>query len=357
MAKRGELFERTIFEFYRKLDPEADVRFDHHVKDRDTEAMRQVDVWIQHRVFGNIPISILVSCKDHSRPLDVGEVETFLSEIRSTGATTGVLYGRHGFTRNAIAKAQANQVQCCRLLENEAPETPSELLIEAFVAHPVYTLLAMPSGEDVPTDLTWSIVFRCKERVGDVETPIAELLTGICIEALCIAEPNPANRLPGHGPSDVVAKYLIRDHRDFPPIALHLTLTWDWFRGRLDAYSHTGSLNVAEKHFVGSATVTLAPLHATPASSAWEPCPPPSAPQDTARITFSALACPPPNAFVAAMSHSKLCGGGPWRFGSPSAEALGSSLSGLPQCPPQSHSGISVSANFGIEQLGPHRRP
>lgn len=35
MPRRGEEFERTIFEFYRGIYPNCEVMFEHHVPDRD----------------------------------------------------------------------------------------------------------------------------------------------------------------------------------------------------------------------------------------------------------------------------------------------------------------------------------
>lgn len=46
MARRGELFERAVLEFYKGLVPEAQLLFDHKVPDRQGGKERQVDVWV-----------------------------------------------------------------------------------------------------------------------------------------------------------------------------------------------------------------------------------------------------------------------------------------------------------------------
>lgn len=70
------------------------------------------------RLGDHIPMSILVSCKDHSRPLDIGEAEMFAAEMRSLGATQGVLYSRSGFTLRAIARLP--QELLCRTLATKS---------------------------------------------------------------------------------------------------------------------------------------------------------------------------------------------------------------------------------------------
>jgi hypothetical protein len=64
VTRPGKAFEKAVYAFARKLDPNADVIFDAKIPDRDTGKMRQCDVWINAKFGGHWPISILVSCKD-----------------------------------------------------------------------------------------------------------------------------------------------------------------------------------------------------------------------------------------------------------------------------------------------------
>lgn len=134
--KVGYGFERSVYDFVSRLDAEADVLFDHNVPDRDTGTMRQCDAWITAKFGHHFPISILVSCKDHGRKLDVGGIGTFCDEVRSTGASTGVIYARGGFTKPAVDKATANGLSCCRLYINEHGELPESLHMPCFLSNP-----------------------------------------------------------------------------------------------------------------------------------------------------------------------------------------------------------------------------
>ncbi|MGE3108406.1 MAG: restriction endonuclease [Phycisphaerales bacterium] len=352
MARRGEQFEKTVFEFYRGLDADAQVVFDHRVPDRDTKALRQVDVWVTCRLFGHLPISVLISCKDHSRPLDVGEVETFLGEIRSTGATTGVLYGRNGFTENALVKARANSVSCCKMFDGAPPERPSELLLSAYVAHPVYHVMAEAVGRDAPPDLRWRPVLGTSERLGDREVPLPEVLAGLCLELLCRSELERHSGAPSSGPMDMHARYELKARPECPALRLHIVLTWDWFKGRMNAYTLTGSLNATDKGFIGSTTVSPISLNTAPHSATWERCPPPPAIVESLRVTFSALAGPGPQHVVSAMAADRIFGGSGWTFGSPPAEQIESVLRshGGPLAPVLQ--GMQLTAHFGRGALG-----
>lgn len=127
-------FEEAVFAFVKTLDPSAEVLFNHKVPDRDTGTLRQCDAWINAKFGGHLPISILVSCKDYnSKKLDIGDIGTFCNEVRSTGASTGVIYSHIGFTQPALDKAKANGLSCCRLYRNEPADIPQVISISQFV--------------------------------------------------------------------------------------------------------------------------------------------------------------------------------------------------------------------------------
>jgi hypothetical protein len=166
MPRRGEEFERTIFQFYRGRDANCEVTFDHRVPDRDTGEPRQVDVWVRARLLGNMVFNILISCKDHRRLLDVGEVESLMGEMRSTGANAGVLYSPVGFTKQALVKAGKNGITCCKWCEGEPPELPADLPLEAFVAVPTYQIKVLPIGLRLPSASRWdSVLSATVERM------------------------------------------------------------------------------------------------------------------------------------------------------------------------------------------------
>ena len=158
MARRGEDFERAVHAFVQTLDPTAKVLFDHKVCDRDTGTFRQCDVWIEARFGRHLPMSILVSCKDHARKLDIGEIGTFCDEVRSTSATMGVIFSRAGFTKQALDKAKVNRLACCRLYQGEPADLPGIVWFDEFVCNQAISLrmLSGLNGHDIRV---WNDVF------------------------------------------------------------------------------------------------------------------------------------------------------------------------------------------------------
>jgi hypothetical protein len=71
--RHGLAFEKAVHVFANTLDSKAEVLFDHKVPDRDTGTPRQCDVWINAKFGGHWPLSILVSCKDQKKKLNVSQ--------------------------------------------------------------------------------------------------------------------------------------------------------------------------------------------------------------------------------------------------------------------------------------------
>jgi hypothetical protein len=132
MTDTSKQFEQDVWAFVKTLDSSAEVLFNHKVPDKDTGSKRQVDVWINAKLGGHIPISILVSCKNYKRKLDITHVESFAAEVRSTGASTGVIYSSSGFTATALQKAKSEGLSCCRLFRNQPADIPESLIMWAY---------------------------------------------------------------------------------------------------------------------------------------------------------------------------------------------------------------------------------
>jgi hypothetical protein len=159
MGKPGIEFERAVFEFVKAMNPGAEVLFNHTILDRDSGTPRQCDVWITASISGHWPMAILVSCKDHARKLDIGDMGTFCDEVRSTRTNMGVIYSRAGFTQPAIEKAKANNIACCRLYQNEPAEIPMSFLFQyyLFASKLIAPLLTSGTTNDLAT---WNSLFN-----------------------------------------------------------------------------------------------------------------------------------------------------------------------------------------------------
>lgn len=344
MAKPGRDFEDAVHQFVKMLSPDAQVLFNAKIPDRDTGSPRQVDVWVQYTLLGNVPVSILISCKDHRRPLDVGEIETFISEIRSTGAAQGVLYSRGRFTEKALVKAKANNVSCCRLFDDAPPELPSELIITTHIAHPVYRIAATTEEKDFPTDLMWRDILDCTVVSGQARGKCVDMVFKLCRQLHERSMADTATKLPG-----MTGEMVIKQIPQCPSLRIHGAIVWDWFEGGLNALRLTGSLNVNTNWFVGSAKTTEIPIQSTPSLGTWKRCPPPDMPQDKIRITINLLALPFPEILKQTMGPHRVFGTAPFTFGSPDPALLDAvvlqhlAAGGIPPTGPQ-HLTISIDA-------------
>jgi hypothetical protein len=249
--KPGRKFEEAVCAFAKTLDQSAEVLFDHKVPDRDTGALRQCDVWINAKFSGHWPLSILVSCKDHRRKLNSGDVGTFCDEKRSTSASTGVLYSRSGFTKPAVKKAQANGISCCRLYDNEPDDLPASVWIEQFLCKPVIQLESL-------TDLTgsglrtWNDLFNVgdgenKKNVLDI---IAETFSAG--EARVLSEKNPSRRGVVSFPAPWTEELSLRLVSTYQNMILRVGGSWRKYRARSEATLLSGSYCVSDGSFRGT---------------------------------------------------------------------------------------------------------
>ena len=158
-AKSGYAFEQAVYEFASRMDADAEVLFNYKVPDRDTGTPRQCDVWINAKFGGHFPISILVSCKDHGRKLHVGDIGNFCDEVRSTRASTGVIFAKNGFTEPALEKAKVNGLSCCRLYLNEPSELPESLEMVCFLSNPAIGL-SIGQTEGIPSGLPFNEILN-----------------------------------------------------------------------------------------------------------------------------------------------------------------------------------------------------
>jgi len=272
MSNVSQEFERDVCTFVKALDPSAEIFFNHKVLDRDTRTLRQVDAWIDARYGGHIPISILVSCKNHKRKLDITHIDNFVAEVRATRASTGVIYSSSGFTKSAIEKATSYGLSCCRLFRNKAGELPKSLVFWQYVCYP-RVRVAIPNTEVtklIESNIqNWSslLTIRTTESNSLVDEIVRELSKG---EQWCIQQSKKDEG--GVVPQDWGAEYTVSTIDD-PSFEFKLVLIgrWEIYRAKLEYYMIDGSYCYSNKSFVGSiATPTLDTQGSHPGPG-WEP--------------------------------------------------------------------------------------
>jgi hypothetical protein len=257
MSKAGQAFEQAVYAFVGTLDPQAEVLFDHAVPDRDTGTLRQCDVWINGRIAGHWPISILVSCKDDrgsNRKLDIGAITTFLGEVHSTGATMGVIYSNVGFTAPALKKATANRIACCRLYQNEPADIPSLVWVDQFVC---VLRLHHPKAEvdgHVLRTLTWSDLLNTTGNINGRPTTVLDALASLFADSEKSAMEAYVNQGGFHTSICPPGwKMQVGFSTSGVDGVVHLTLEVGWacYRARQEAVLVNGSYSISNEAFRG----------------------------------------------------------------------------------------------------------
>ncbi len=109
-------FELLVHAIQAQIAPDAVVTHNVRLPGRLTGAQRQIDVLVSGSV-GQFPVDIAIDCKDSASPVDVNTVESFVGLIQDTGVHKGVMVASNGFTKNAKARAKADQIDLYRPID------------------------------------------------------------------------------------------------------------------------------------------------------------------------------------------------------------------------------------------------
>ena len=244
--------------------------FNHKVPDRDTGQLRQTDVWINARLAGCYPLSVLISCKDHDRPLSITQIETFLSEIRSTCAHLGVIYSSRGFSKQAIAKARANAISCCRLYRNEPAEMPERLILSSsFVCSSVFRRITILEEHGCPPLRVWSDLFDLTVDDNGTERSVISVLSAEFkrTEELAARQAAEHRRFPQPWGFELTCSSSCDN-------GLHLRVAvggyWKVHKGRLEANLLNGSYCLNDGSFVGAQVCPYIDTQSADPGPGWE---------------------------------------------------------------------------------------
>ncbi|MCP4249902.1 MAG: restriction endonuclease [bacterium] len=268
MPASGKDFERAVFEFVRAVDPSAKILFDHRVPDRDSGAPRQVDVWIEATIGGHFPVTILVSCKDYKRKLDQGHIGTFVNEVRSTSASTGVLYSRSGFTAPAVKKASANGLACCRLYRGQPPDVPDALIFHSFACTPNFRL-SLIRCTGIEDGDTWNDLFDYVLTMDEEKLTVLEALSRHYSESMQEALKDTWKK-KGFPPDWAADCCFAPVGASEPDIIVRLAGGWRKYRARLEAQLLRGSYCLTNDSFAGKQIMPSIDMCGPTPGAGWE---------------------------------------------------------------------------------------
>lgn len=269
MSDTSKQFEKDVWNFVKALDSSAEVLFNHKVPDKDTGYLRQVDVWINAKLGGHFPLSILVSCKNHKRKLNVTHIESFAEEVLSTRASTGIIYSSSGFTRPAIAKTLSQGLSCCRLFRNEPADIPQYLV---FWAYSCMSQIAISLIEPDATTLKEKGIIYWNDILSMQVTETETLLNHIAIR-FHESEKRAVNQQPRQKlfPEDWGVEYTFSPSDDSSlEIKIRIFGHWKTYRGRVESHLLNGSYCFSNNSFHGTMTTPYIDTKGSHPGPGWE---------------------------------------------------------------------------------------
>jgi hypothetical protein len=252
MSKNGKQFEMAVYEFLKALTPNSIVHFDYKVQDRDTGQLRQTDAWIETKIGNHIPLSILISCKDYKRKLNVSHIETFSSEIESTSASTGVIYSSSGFSAAALEKAKAKGINCCQLFCNKPSPLPPKLSLNSYVCK--------VKGIELVLDeickqrlynkgiVSWEKLFKFRVEK-DITLLDAISRSYLKEEREVLSRKNSGNMIPQDWESIIRFSEVDNENETY---VIKIRVWWAIFKGKTECHLFEGSYCFTDENYRGS---------------------------------------------------------------------------------------------------------
>ncbi|MEH0021948.1 MAG: restriction endonuclease [Desulfobacter sp.] len=270
--KQGKAFELAVHDFVKRLAPNATVIFDHKVKDKDTGSYRQVDVWIETSVENHFPLSILVSCKDYKRKVDISHIGTFINEVRSTGANTGIIYSSSGFTKTAIKKARSNGLSCCRLYKNQPADFPEILFLTHYLVKPAIKIHFVEANGINKTINTWGDLLDL--ITVENKTVYQELVDDYTHFNKRFENDSPKTTQFGLPKSQRLS--LKFECLDGSNLILYLDIIYKYYKGKTEAQIINGSYCINNRSFSGRQSGPVIDMQGSNPGPDWEEVPEPS---------------------------------------------------------------------------------
>ncbi len=132
-SPKWKRFEKKAFEIQKSLSAaNADVKYNDSIYGSDSKTSRQIDISIRSKV-GSYSVLIVVECKDYKTPVDVTEVEGFISKLRDVRANKGVMISAKGFTEAAQNTAEQHDVDLRRLIDTESVEWGDDVSVPCLL--------------------------------------------------------------------------------------------------------------------------------------------------------------------------------------------------------------------------------
>jgi len=268
MKKEWLEFEKAVAAFIKALDPKANVQHDIKTPDKDTNAPRQRDVWIEGFIAKFIPIKVLISCKRYKRKLNEQDIDHFKGEFESSNANKGVIYSYSGFNKLALEKAMKNGFSCMKLFTNEPPEIPEMLVFNQFFCCKPHIYIELISKNDPENCLIkWNDILQMTITLNNESLQLIDHISQIVNENENQVFKNLRQTLL---PKSWSKQLTISEPEIGLKVVLNISELWENYVAKIDAYLINGTYAFENDKFIGSVITPIINLKSSEPGPGWE---------------------------------------------------------------------------------------
>lgn len=133
MPQRTNDFQKLIHDVYKQLSPEgAKVTESAMIPERNNSTEVEVDILIEHEIAGHI-FRLAIECRDRGRKADKPWINDLIGKYKDLEVNKIVAVSSSGFSKSAIEKAKANNIETLTLEEALDHQWPSEFVKQGIV--------------------------------------------------------------------------------------------------------------------------------------------------------------------------------------------------------------------------------
>lgn len=129
MSKQSNKFQKLMTAIHACISKGISVEESALLTDRETRGEREVDIVLRSKI-GDYPMILSVEVRDRSRPAGSGWVEEMAGKHQALQTNKLVLVSRSGFTKPAIVKAKAREIETLTIEEAFATDWNLVLQLE-----------------------------------------------------------------------------------------------------------------------------------------------------------------------------------------------------------------------------------
>lgn len=185
-------FEKLVARIHKSFCEDADVRWSEQILDSSGRS-RQIDVTVRQHL-GPHQVMMAIECKHQRRPVELEEVEAFITKSTDLHANVAIIVSSSGFQEGAREKALSHDVRIWTLEEAEKVSWREELrTVQLFYPFPESIQIVpqlppevIPEGTHVPFDAMVVMIGSGRLSMSSVVARAIQEAAERCLPVPCV---------------------------------------------------------------------------------------------------------------------------------------------------------------------------